>query len=325
MKRPVVLLALLLALGLGGWTLWRQEQPAGPAAFQGYVEGELLYMAPEEAGRLQAVSVRAGDQVAAGAPLFALDTPIQDAQRAEAEARLRQAEAQLADLRAAQQRPEQIAVLRATVERVQASLDYTRVEYERQRALRERGISSQAALDNAHSAFERDRAALNEAERQIGAAQLAARSAAIAAGEAAVRAAASALQQLEVRIAKRSVAAPAAGVVQDLYFRAGETVNAGQPVLALLPPANRKLRFYMPEPLFAQVLPGRRIAVSCDGCAAGITATISFVSRDVEFTPPVIFSDQERAKLVFRVEARFEDGAAPLPLGLPVRVRLLPP
>jgi HlyD family secretion protein len=125
--------------------------------------------------------------------------------------------------------------------------------------------------------------------------------------------------QADTRLAKRQVKAPSDAQVQDIYFRAGETVNAGQPVLALLPPANRRIRFYVPEPLLATVALGHIVGLSCDSCKAGLQARISFISSEAEFTPPVIFSEQERAKLVFRVEARPLDGTN-LPIGLPVTV-----
>ena len=85
-----------------------------------------------------------------------------------------------------------------------------------------------------------------------------------------------------------------------MFFRAGEVVNAGQPVLSLLPPQNLRLRFYVPEPVLATFALGQTVAVACDSCPAGIEAKVSFISREAEYTPPVIFSEQERAKLVFR-------------------------
>ena len=323
MIRRALLLVMLLGAGAGGWALWRgMAGPTAPPAYQGYVEGELLFIGPEEAGRLEHLAVRPGDEVAEGMPLFALDTALQEAQRAEAEARLHQARAQLDDLLAAQQRPEQIAVLRAAERRAEAAFDYSRTELERQRVLTERGVAARARLDEAQAAFERDQAALAEARRQIEAAELAARPAQIQAAEAALRMADAALHEAEAQLARRRIAAPAAGIVQEVYFRDGEAVPAGQPVLALLPPGNRKVRFYLPEPAVAAFPLGRVVSVTCDGCGAGIQGRVSFTSREVEFTPPVIYSQEERARLVFRAEARLDDPATQLPLGLPVMVRL---
>jgi HlyD family secretion protein len=315
--RLIVFAVLLLAGGAAAWFFWPQSDDT--IRFQGYVEGYLVFMAPEEGGRIEELTVDSGDRVAEGTMLFRLDASVQSAQRNEAAAKLQQTRAQLANLEAALRRPEEIAVLEAQEERAQAQLGLSQAELDRQRTLFERGIAAKAQYDQARTAFERDKAALAEVQRQIDAGQIAGRSGEIGAAEAAVQANEAALMQAETRLAKRQVKAPSDAQVQDVYFRAGETVNAGQPVLALLPPANRRIRFYVPEPLLATIALGQTVGLSCDSCKDGLQARISFISNEAEFTPPVIFSEQERAKLVFRVEARPLDGAN-LPIGLPVTV-----
>jgi HlyD family secretion protein len=314
-----ILVAVLVAAALAGayWYVARDDD--APRGFQGYVEGNLVFMAPEEGGRIDKMEVEAGDQVTEGQLLFALESSMQQAQRNEADARLRQAQAQLENLKAAQQRPEQIAVLRAQESRAEAQLQLSRNELERQQTLFQKGITAKAQLDQARSAFDRDNAALEEARRQIQAAQLAGRTAEIEGAEAAVRAAGATLRQAETRLAKRRVVAPAAARVQDVYFRAGEVVNAGQPALALLPPANLRIRFYVPDPVLSTLSLGETVSVACDSCGSDLRARISFISREAEFTPPVIFSEKERAKLVFRVEAR-PVSEVRVPIGLPVTV-----
>jgi HlyD family secretion protein len=315
--RLIVFAVLLLAGGAAAWFFWPQSDDT--IRFQGYVEGYLVFMAPEEGGRIEELTVDSGDRVAEGTMLFRLDASVQSAQRNEAAAKLQQTRAQLANLEAALRRPEEIAVLEAQEERAQAQLGLSQAELDRQRTLFERGIAAKAQYDQARTAFERDKAALAEVQRQIDAGQIAGRSGEIGAAEAAVQANEAALMQAETRLAKRQVKAPSDAQVQDVYFRAGETVNAGQPVLALLPPANRRIRFYVPEPLLATIALGQTVGLSCDSCKDGLQARISFISSEAEFTPPVIFSEQERAKLVFRIEARPLDGAN-LPIGLPVTV-----
>ncbi|MPR10353.1 HlyD family secretion protein [Microvirga tunisiensis] len=315
--RLIVFAVLLLAGGAAAWFFWPKSDDT--IRFQGYVEGYLVFMAPEEGGRIEELTVDSGDRVAEGTMLFRLDASVQSAQRNEAAAKLQQTRAQLANLEAALRRPEEIAVLEAQEERAQAQLGLSQAELDRQRTLFERGIAAKAQYDQARTAFERDKAALAEVQRQIDAGQIAGRSGEIGAAEAAVQANEAALMQAETRLAKRQVKAPSDAQVQDVYFRAGETVNGGQPVLALLPPANRRIRFYVPEPLLATIALGQTVGLSCDSCKDGLQARISFISSEAEFTPPVIFSEQERAKLVFRVEARPLDGAN-LPIGLPVTV-----
>lgn len=318
MRRILAVVAILLVAAAG--TYWFMVGGGDePLTFQGYVEGNLVFMAAEDGGRIERLEVEAGDQVAEGQLLFALESSMQAAQRNEAEARWRQAQAQLENLKAAQQRPEQIAVLRAQEERARAQLQFSKNEFERQQMLFQRGIAAKAQLDQARSGFDRDTAAVEEAQRQIDAAQLSGRAGEIGSAEAAARAAEASFRQVETKLAKRRVSAPTAARVQDVYFRGGEVVNAGQPVLSLLPPSNLKLRFYVPEPLLSTLSLGQVVAVACDSCGEGFRAKITFISREAEFTPPVIFSDKERAKLVFRAEARPVTEVR-VAIGLPVTV-----
>jgi len=323
MIRFLVLGAILVA-GVAWWSLTARDAPTASPPFQGYVEGDMLLIGPSEAERIERVVVAPGAEARKGEPLFLMQASLIEAQRAEAQARLAQARAQLDNLRSALNRPEQIAVLEAGVARAQAALALSQAEYDRQKTLYERRISSHAQFDQAEAARNRDAAALDEARRQIVAAGLTARAGDIAAAEAAATAAEASERQWATRLARFTVVAPQTGIVQDVFFRAGEMVAAGQPVVALLPPENRKIRFYVPEPRLAGLALGAPLALSCDGCPPDMTAKVSFLSKETEFTPPVIFSDAERAKLVFKAEARFEGAAPALPLGLPVTVRPAP-
>lgn len=319
---PFVVAALAAAFV---WRVWGGASgTASAGTFQGYVEGDLIYIGPVEGERLASLAVDVGQEATAGQPLFVVATTVLDTQRNEQMARMEQAQAQVENLKASQQRPEQIAVLEAAVARAQAALTLSQNEYDRQSTLYPKGATTKALLDQASAGLSRDKATLEEMNRQVIAAKLGGRTQEIGAAEAAVLAARAQLRQIETRIARQSVAAPVAGIIQDVFFRPGEMVNAGQPVLALLPPANRKVRFYVSEPQLAGFALGRQVSVSCDNCPAGLLARVSFMSRQTEFTPPVIFSEQERAKLVYRLDARLPESAARLPLGLPVSVKLLP-
>ncbi len=110
--------------------------------------------------------------------------------------------------------------------------------------------------------------------------------------------------------------------VADTYFRPGEYVGAGQPVLALLPAANLKARFFVAEGEVATLAAGQAVTLHCDGCGAPIAARISRIATQAEYTPPVIYSNSQRARLVFLVEARPEaKDAARLRPGQPLDVR----
>lgn len=304
-----------LALALAGCN------QAGSPTLQGWVEADLVFVGPDEAGRIETLSVREGDSVKPEAPLFILDADLQVSELKAAVASVAEARARLARLEAAQQRKEEIAVLEAQERRAEAALALSTSELERQRTLAQRGIASKAALDTATANFDRDRAALEEIRRQIQVARLSAREEDIAVAREALRAAEARRAAAETRLARRRVASPVAGVVRQLYFRPGEVVSAGRPVLALLPPGNIKIRFFVPEPTLPRVALGDRVVVACDGCPDNLTARIDFIARTAEFTPPVIYSREERAKLVFLVEAR-PDKPEELRVGQPVSVSL---
>jgi HlyD family secretion protein len=97
---------------------------------------------------------------------------------------------------------------------------------------------------------------------------------------------------------------------------------AGTPVVSLLPPENIFVRFFVPETELSRIHRGDSVALVCDGCRADLLATISFISPQAEYTPPLIYSESSKAKLVFLVEARPRpDQAAGLNPGQPIEVR----
>lgn len=318
--RRAARIALALAIVAAAAFAWRYyASKPQETAWQGWIEGDFLFLAPDEAGRVVTLRVREGDEVEKGAPLFAVQNELQDAEMRQAQAALSEAEARLERAKAAQQRPEEVAVLEAQMARAEAALEQSKPELVRTRELVARGVSPKARLDTASAAFARDTAALNEIKRQIDVARLKARSEDIAAAEAVVRQARSRLAAANFSLDRRLVAAPADSRIQEVFYREGEVVPAARPVLSLLPPGNLKLRFFVPEPELAKVPPGTKVRATCDGCRHAIDATVSFVSTEAEFTPPVIFSREERQKLVFRVEAR-PDNPKDLRVGLPVTI-----
>ncbi len=324
MKNRARLLALVAVVLVAGWAASKIFAPTKPLdVFEGYVEGDLEQIGPIEGERLKQLDVQPGAQVRKGAPLFTVATPVLDEQRVEARAKVEQEQATLENLKAALNRPEQIAVLKATLARTQASLVLSQTEYDRQVYLLPKGATTVAARDQAKYALDRDKAAVAEAQRQIDAALLPSRHHEIAAAQASIIQAQAQLDQVDTRINRQTVHAPEDAIVQDVYFWPGEMVVAGQPVLALLPPENRKIRIYVPETQLSRFSLGAKLAIACDNCAPGLEARVIYISQQAEFTPPVIFSLQERGKLVFRVDARPDDDNLKLPLGQPVTARLV--
>jgi HlyD family secretion protein len=287
---------------------------------QGWVEADFVFVGPDEVGRVQTLNVREGDTVAAGAPLFSVDADLQEADVNNAKAQVAEARARLKRLEAAQQRKEEIAVLEAQEKRAEAMLALSTAELERQQSLSAKGVAAQAQLDTAKANFNRDKAALEEVRQQITVARLAAREEDIAASRQTLAAAEARRNSAETRLARRKLASPVDGVVQQIYYRPGEMVPAGRPVVAILPPGNIKIRFFVAEAMLAKVAYGDSVEVTCDGCKP-VSAKVSFMARAAEYTPPVIYSLEERNKLVFMVEARTDtpDG---LRVGQPVSVAL---
>ena len=295
------------------------EKPANDS-WQGYIEGEYVLLASQNAGQLLKLYVHRGDKVEAEKPVFALEQESERAARTEAEQRLKAAQARLENLQASRREPE-IEALRAEVGQAKAARELSASQLAQQQKLFKGGFISQSRLDESRTAQDRDRARVAEAEAQLrNALQPLGRAAEIKAAEGDIAAARAALAQAAWKLEQRSVAAPVSGLVQDTYFTEGEWVPAGRPVVSLLPPGNVKARFYVQEASLSGIAIGRQIQVGCDGCPAQIPGKVSFVSSQAEYTPPVLYSKESRSKLMFLIEARLEGNA--LRPGQPVDVRL---
>ena len=293
-----------------------------PPGFPGYVEAEYVRVGAPLAGTLAKLAVQRGDSVAQGAPLFALENESERAARSEAEARVAQARATLANLGKGR-RPPEIEAARAQLAQAQAALRQSEADLVRTEKLVADKFLPPQKLDEARAARDRDRARVAELGAQVTVTQLPARADEIAAANAEVKAASDALAQAQWRLDQKTQTAPVAGLVADTLYRAGEWVAAGAPVVSLLPPGNVKLRFYVPEPQLAALRIGAPVTVRCDGCAAPIAARVTFIAPQAEYTPPVIYSRENRAKLVFLVEARPDASTPALHPGLPVEVALV--
>lgn len=314
MNRAALPIALAFALCACG----RQ----GPVPLQGYIEGEYVRVAAPFAGTLVKVDVERGREVEAGAPLFALEAENEDAARREAGESLKRAQAQLEDLRKGK-RPTELDAARAQLAQADAAALLSAKEYARQLDLVSKGFVSQSAADSAKAARDRDHNRVVELRNDLATATAGARPDEIRAAEAQAAAARESLAQADWKLKQKTVAASVSGTVTDTLFVRGEWVPAGAPVIAMLPPANVKVRFFVPEPRLGSVKVGERVTLACDGCAAPIDASISFIAPQAEYTPPVIYSKDNRAKLVFLVEARpAASDAVKLHPGQPVDVTL---
>ncbi|HEY7808422.1 MAG TPA: efflux RND transporter periplasmic adaptor subunit [Croceibacterium sp.] len=205
--------------------------------YQGWVEADMIFVSPDESGRVTRLDVREGDQVKVGTPIYSVDDELQ----------------------------------KADLNQNNATLANARQTYDRAASLSKTGAGTQANLDAAVSA-------LRVAEARVATSQ--------------------------TRLARRNGFAPVAGTVQQIYFREGEMVPAQRPVLSIMPPGNMKVRFYVAEPDLPRIAIGDEVRITCDNCAPDLTARIYFIATTAEYTPPVIYSLDERNKLVYLVQAR---------------------
>jgi len=301
-QRVLVLVLLGLAVVIVGLIiLVPRMQPA--KTLTGYVEGEPLYLSSPVSGRVSAMHVARGQEVAVGQPLFVVDPAQLSAQRDQASAELAAAEAQAQDARKGA-RPVELAVLEANVAAAEARARDANADLRRIQPLVNRGIYASARLDDVRAAAQAASAQVTAARRQRDAAALGAREDLIRVADARVGQARAAVGGAQARLADAAPTAPAAARVEEVFYQAGEWAVANQPIVALLPHDRIKVRFFVPETELAAYRIGRKVVFSCDGCPGGLSAEIVFVSPRPEFTPPVIYSRETRDRLVYLVEAR---------------------
>ena len=290
--------------------------------YNGYVEGEYVYLASSQPGQLMRLAVARGDSVAADAPMFQLESTNEAAAVAQARRQLQAAQAQQSDLMVGKRQAE-LDVIRAQLQQARADASRAHTQLQRDEQQYKDGGIAKSQLDDSRSTAASTAARVSELESQLQVARLPGRGDQIRAQTATAEAAQAALAQAQWKLSQKDVHAPQAGLVFDIMYRAGEWVPAGSPVVRMLPPGNVKVRFYVPEAAVGALSPGRQVRIHCDGCAADISAAVSFVSDQAEYTPPVIYSNERREQLVFLIEARPAPAdALKLHPGQPVEVRL---
>ena len=310
-------LAPLVALGiLGGCS------GETPSTYQGYVEGEYVHVASPVGGRLERLLVQRGQTIEAKAPLFQLEAEEETAAKRQADEQLKASQAQLADLRVGRRNPE-LDVAKAQLAQAIAAEQQAAQQLKRDEAQFEVGGIPRAQLDDSRSNHAIKAARVRELQGQLDVSRLPAREDQIRAQDAQVAAARAASNQSSWRLDQKHISAAQGGLVVDTLYREGEWVAPGSPVVRMLPPQNVKLRFFVPQAVAGGLKPGRNIAVRCDGCGDEVPATVSYIASEPEYTPPVIYNNETRAKLVFMVEARPSiENAGRLRPGQPVEVTL---
>lgn len=276
--------------------------PSGKPELHGYVEGEYVRVAAPFPGQLTLLAVQRGVAVNVGDALFALEQENEKAARLEAGERLQGTAARLANLQKGR-RPDEVATVEAQLAQARASAQQSHAQWQRDEKLVAQKFIAPEHLDQSRAARERDQAHVTELAAQLRVAKQGARADEIDAARAEMKAAQAAVAQAQWRLDQKSVKSPVSGLVQDTLYTVGEWVPAGSPVVSLLPPANVKIRFFIPEPQLSKFKIGQALQIGCDGCAH-LKAQMSYVASQAEYTPPVIYSNEARNKLVYRAEAR---------------------
>ena len=290
---------------------------------QGYVEGEFLYLAAPSSGKLCSLAVEKGTEVLANSLLFSIDATSEQKLRDEAAESLKQAQANLEDAKKGK-RSTEISAIEAQMKQAQSAFTLAEQEYDRQEKLSHLpGVTSKQDFDRARSAREQSREKVTQLQSELETARLGARVDQVNALEAAVGAKASVLAKTEWDLSQKIMLAPATGLVFDTLYHPGEWVMAGRPVMIFLPPERIKVRAYVPELRIGNVRLGQLVEIHVDGRPEPLAGTVNYIATRPEFTPPVIYSRDNRSKLSFLIEITFAPETAKLlHPGQPVDARL---
>ncbi|MBC3767800.1 HlyD family secretion protein [Neptunicella marina] len=286
----------------------------------GYVESDYLYIAAPQAGWIHELNVKDGQLIKNQQLLFSLDQDKQQLAVNELQARLEQANDKQQDLLTGA-RQQEIEKLEAQLKEASANLELAQLEQIRVNKLVAEKLISEEEADKANTQLEKARAAYQQINASIDVAKLAARPAQISAAQKEVAAVQAQLQQAKWQLEQRNVYSEQDAQVVDLLHFSGEFVNVGQPIVVLETASNFKIRFFVSQEKLSQLTPGQTVEVKADGQSKPIEASISYISNQAEYTPPVLYTEGARQKLVFLVEAKPQSMAG-LHAGLPVEVGL---
>lgn len=289
----ITILLTLLLLGCGN---------GNERSYQGYVEGENIYLASPYSGILEQLAVKRGQSVTQGQLLFKLDPSPQSLTIKQYQSDLQQAKDVLQDLKNPR-RTQEIAAIEAQIEQVNAQLQLAQIRVGRNQKLYEKQAVDKDRLDEAIALYEQQKQLKAQYESNLALARLGSRDEQIKAQEAQVKAVAARLSEAEWQLAQKTLYAPAAGLIFDTFYREGEFVANQQAVLALITPENVHIEFFVPVEELAHVRTGDAILFTCMGCEKNYPATISYISPEAEYAPPLIYSRENQDKLVFRIQA----------------------
>ncbi len=290
-------------------------------SLSGYVEAEYVYIASTTSGRIEEIAVQEQQAVSVGDLLFRLDDAQQIAGLAVAQAMASAAQAK-ADNITTGAREEELEVVRAQLAMALANQKQLTNDLERDQKLMSAGVVADVKVEQVTVALASANAQVEQLEAQIVSMQLPARSAELLSAEANVQAALAEVSSAKTRLESQSIVSPISGTIDSIFYSVGEVSSAGSPTISILPDGPKLAIFFIPEPRLSEFSKGTTVSVNCDGCPEGITASIESIDSQPEFTPPIIYSRDERSRLVFRAEARLGSDTNLNP-GQPVSIEII--
>ncbi|CEK09572.1 HlyD family secretion protein [Legionella hackeliae] len=276
-----------------------------PKQYQGYVEGENIYLASPNSGILKQLFVHRGDQVKKGQILFQLDEDPQILVVKQYEADLVQAQKTLNDLEQPRRTPE-IEAIKAQIEQTEARLKLAEIRVRRMQTLYAKQAIDKDSVDAAIARYKELQQLKIQYESNLQLARLGSRNEQVKAQQAQVISLTARLKEAQWQLNQKRMYAPAAGYIFDTYFQVGEFVANEQAVLSLLPPQYVRIQFFVPVDILPRLKRGQRIQFLCFGCSSRGTAVINYISPEAEYVPPLVFSRENNDKLVFRIKARID-------------------
>lgn len=310
------ILAIFCAIVLTGCESKNKER-----AFNGYIEGDYLYLAPAVSGRITKINVKEGDNIVKNTLVFQLDDTLAKANLASAKSNLASLKAELADISVGQ-RPEEIELIKAELAQAKSAFVLAKSNYERIKSLKDKNATSQREFDNAKAEFDRTNALVKQLEANLKVANLPARENQIKSLEAKIAAANSQIDALSWQLEQTALKASKDGLIEKLFFEVGEFVAAGQPIASLLPPQNLKARFFVPVDEISKIQVGQKVQISCKGCE-NFDAVVRQIASEPEYAPPIIYSENTQSSLIYRVEAAINEPSNLMHPSVLISVRLV--
>lgn len=232
--------------------------------WQGYTEGKFTYISANYAGTLKKIFVSKGDFVHKDDSLLILEAQPERDEVTKARANVNAAEANK----------------KASI----ANLDFSSLNYKRDTQLIQKHAIEQNEFDKSRTNFLNAQATAEEMDANLTASK-------------------AILARTIWSFEQKQLVAPKDSLIFDTYYLEGELVLAGQAILSLIAEQDIYVIFYVSEKEVNKFKTGQQVLIHCDGCKKSVPAKISYISQQAEYTPPVIYSDETRSKLIYRIEA----------------------